>query len=252
MTEKLLRITVVGYGKMGRELANSAETFGAEVVEVVEAHLTEEKVLEKLRASDVAVILTSPDGAFLQVSRALRAGIPIVCGTTGWDRQIPEARLLCQQENGALLIANNFSLGVHIFFALNRYLSKLMQIFPNYKPSISETHHISKQDRPSGTATELAEQILGVRSDLEGWSLAENSPNERAIPVSSLREGRVVGRHIVEYSSGMDSISIRHNAKNRLEFVRGAVLAAKFILDKKGVFSMQDVLAEELSKIAQI
>lgn len=252
MTEKVLRVAIVGYGKMGREIANSAPDLGFEVGGVIDTNVPEDKAIEKLRASDVALVFTSPQGALPQVSRALQVGIPVVCGTTGWDKQIPEAKALCNQLGGALLIASNCSLGVHLFFALNNYLGKLMQKFPVYKPSISETHHSAKLDKPSGTAVELVHQILRIRPDIEAWNLVENSPKDNELPVASIREGRVVGRHIVEYSSDLDAISIRHNAKTRLAFVQGALAAARFICGKTGFFTMQDVLAEELGKIAEL
>lgn len=249
MNEKKLRIAVVGYGKMGREIVNSAEDFNIEIAGTIDVSTSEASALEILKDSDVAVIFTSPQGAFLQVSRALNAGIPVLCGTTGWENEIHTAKLLCNQLGGTLLIANNCSLGVHLFFILNSYLNNLMQKFPNYKISISETHHSTKQDKPSGTAIELANQILKTRDNLNAWALQENNPADTDIPITSLREGKVIGRHTVEYSSEVDTISIRHNARSRAGFVNGAILAAKFIADKKGIFSMQDVIEQELKPL---
>lgn len=247
MSEQRLRLALAGYGKMGREIVNMAPNFNIEISGIIYASLPEHKAIELLKTSDVAMVFTSPQGAFLQVSRALYAGIPVMCGTTAWEKQIPEAKKLCKELNGTMLIANNCSLGVNLFFALNDYLCKLMQKFTSYKVSIEEIHHSSKQDKPSGTALELASRIMQIRPDLQDWVLAEKSSSDNKIPINSLREGKVVGQHMVNYSSDIDSISINHKAKTRAGFVSGALIAARFIASRKGIFCMQDVLKQELN-----
>jgi 4-hydroxy-tetrahydrodipicolinate reductase len=170
----------------------------------------------------------------------------VVCGTTGWNEKIPETEAYCLQRGGTLLFASNFSIGVNILFDLNRRLAKIMGQFPEYKATMSEVHHVHKQDAPSGTAITLAEQILEGNRHVSSWCL--NGDNNKGkgvagqLPIKAIREGEVKGQHTIHYESPMDSITLSHDAKTRDAFAAGALLAAMFIKDKKGIFGMQDLL----------
>jgi 4-hydroxy-tetrahydrodipicolinate reductase len=188
--------------------------------------------------ADVAIDFSIPEAAFINISEALKKGIPVVSGTTGWLDRYDEILALCKEKNGSFLYASNFSLGVNLFFELNTKLAELMQNF-NYDVSITETHHTQKLDAPSGTAISLAEQILPFSSN-KNWVLDTNNKNN--ITISAKREKDVPGTHQVFYKSTIDEIEIKHTAKNRMGFAQGAVLAAVYIAYKKGVFSMKDVL----------
>jgi len=188
---------------------------------------------------DVAIDFSTPEAAFDNIRSCLEAGIPVICGTTGWLKHYEQATELCRREGGAFLYASNFSLGVNVFFALNEFLARMMGELPEYETEIEEIHHIHKQDAPSGTAITLAEGIL-AHSAYKGWEL-DGGKNEK-LPVHSRREGEVPGTHTVRYSSDIDSLEIRHTAHNRKGFALGAVVAAEWIVGKKGVFGMKDVL----------
>lgn len=188
---------------------------------------------------DVAIDFSIPDAAFDNISTCLTNGIPVISGTTGWLDRYDEAIELCKANNGAFIYASNFSLGVNIFFELNAYLADMMKNLAQYEVAMEEIHHTQKLDAPSGTAISLAEDII-ERSSYEGWG--DEKAAKQVIPITSRREAQIPGTHTVDYQSQVDSISIKHTAHNREGFALGAVIAAEWILDKKGVFSMKDVL----------
>lgn len=188
---------------------------------------------------DVAIDFSLPESAFDNISLCLKAGVPVVSGTTGWLDRYPEAVALCRETGGAMLYASNFSLGVNLFFALNEQLARLMQNAPGYAAHLEETHHIHKLDAPSGTAITLAEGVV-ENSDYSAWK-SEDAPG-LGLPIRSIREGEVPGTHVVSWSSPEDRIDITHTAHNREGFARGALFAASWLVGKQGVFSMKDVL----------
>jgi 4-hydroxy-tetrahydrodipicolinate reductase len=237
-----MNIALIGYGKMGHTIEQIATERGHQVVlRISSANRDTEFTAEKLKQADVAIEFTKPEAARDNVLRCLQSGLSVVCGTTGWNEDLPLAHKACTENNTAFLHASNFSIGVNIFFELNKRLAKLMNAQPAYKVSIEEIHHTAKLDAPSGTAISLAEQVVDQLERTKGWQLAPASDPE-ALPITALREDAVPGTHRVSYSSEIDDIEIIHTAHSRQGFALGAVLAAEFLAGKKGVFSMQDVL----------
>jgi 4-hydroxy-tetrahydrodipicolinate reductase len=236
----MLSIGLLGYGKMGKAIEQIALSEGLSIA--FRAGSAEPRRLnaDYLRQADVVIEFTRPEAAFEQVCACLEAGVPVVSGTTGWKAQLPEAEALCRARNGALLWSSNFSVGVNLFFALNRHLARLMAPRHEYQPQLSETHHIHKLDAPSGTAITLLEGILQETPRFDGWSLTPTS--ERDIPVQAIREGEVPGTHLVRWHSAIDEISIEHKAHSRQGFAAGALLTARWIHGKTGVFQMHNVL----------
>lgn len=230
-----MKIGLFGYGKMGKAIEQIAISRQHEIVFVQ----SEDFVKGTLSEVDVTIDFSVPSSAFQNIKKALENKIPIVSGTTGWLEDYQKAVAICQENNGGFVYSSNFSLGVNIFFKLNEYLAQMMHKFTDYKSSIMEIHHTQKLDAPSGTAITLAEQIVN-QTQLEAWVLAEDKEN--MIRVDSQREGTVPGTHIINYDSKIDSIQIKHTAHSREGFALGAVIAAEWIVDKKGVFTMKDVL----------
>lgn len=188
---------------------------------------------------DVAIDFSMPNAAFGNITSCFEHGVPVISGTTGWLDRFDEAKALCEKKQGAFIYASNYSLGVNIFFELNRYLAKMMRNLEQYQVSMEEIHHTQKLDAPSGTAITLAEGII-ENSDYQGWKL--DTAGAKEIPITAKRIGDTPGTHTVDYASKVDSIEIRHTAHNREGFALGAVIAAEWILGKKGVFTMKDVL----------
>lgn len=230
-----MRIALLGYGKMGKSIETIAVNRHHSISLKVSSHTSEFDFSD----TDVAIDFSVPTTAVTNIKRALDAGVPVISGTTGWLDQYDTMVDYCKEQNGTFLYASNFSLGVNLFFELNKKLSDLMSGFPEYKPEIEETHHIQKLDSPSGTAITLADQIIDV-SPYNSWSLEKGNPN--GIYINSIRTDNVPGTHEIIYNSDIDSISIKHTAHSRQGFAMGAVIAAEWIKDKKGVFSMKDVL----------
>lgn len=230
-----MNIALLGYGKMGKVIEAIALERGHNIV----LKVTEETGDYQLTNVDVAIDFSIPTAAVENISKCLNEGVPIVSGTTGWLNHYHDMVKLCQENNGSFLYASNFSIGVNIFFEINKRLGQLMSGYPNYKASIEEIHHTQKLDAPSGTAITLAETIL-TNSHYKQWSLEPENSNE--LPITAKRIENVPGTHEVFYVSDVDTLSIKHTAHNRQGFGLGAVIAAEWILDKKGVFSMKDVL----------
>jgi len=238
----MLKIGLFGYGKMGRAIESLAPQHGVEIAWRVTQENRAEVAPGLLRQADVVIEFTRPEAAFENVMLCLEANIPVVSGTTGWLEKLPEAQEFCQKNGGALLWASNFSVGVNLFFALNTYLSKLMNERAEYTPSVTETHHIHKLDAPSGTALTLVHEIIGRVQRSSGWALAPDAAKAGEIPVTAIREGEVPGTHVVKWESAIDEIAIEHRAHSRAGFASGAILAAKWLAGKQGVFTMKDVL----------
>lgn len=230
-----MKIALLGYGKMGKTIERIALERGHDVVQKI----TEDISSYDLEGIEVAIDFSIPDAAFKNITSCFEAGIPVVSGTTGWLEKYQQAVESCTRNNAAFLYASNFSLGVNLFFELNKKLSEMMQGFTEYSVDIEEIHHTQKLDAPSGTAISLAEQII-QSSPRTGWKLDKAGENE--IPIHAKREEDVPGTHTVSYKSAVDQISIEHVAHSRDGFALGAVMAAEWLYDKKGVFSMKDVL----------
>jgi len=236
-----MKIALIGYGKMGKAIEGIALQRDHEIVLRVSIDNLEDNTIEKIRKADVAIEFSGPESAFDNISRCLQAGVPVVSGSTGWLDRFEEARALCLQNKGAFLYASNFSVGVNIFFEVNKRLAELMAPHPGYNVSLTEVHHTEKRDAPSGTAITLAEQVLQQIGRKKQW-INHSSDNQDDLVIISDRVDPAPGTHKVLYSSAIDEIEIIHTAHNRQGFATGAVLAAEFLRDKKGVFGMKDVL----------
>ena len=230
-----MKIALLGYGKMGQVIEKIALQRGHEIV----LRKSIEDSFDGLENADVAIDFSAPDAAVENISTALKLGIPVISGTTGWLSEYENMVQLCKEKNTAFISSSNFSLGVNIFFELNEYLAKFMSKFDAYKVGIEEIHHTQKLDSPSGTAISLANGII-KNSSYENWTLENPMSNE--ILIDAKRIENVPGTHTVSYNSDVDLIEIKHLAHNREGFALGAVIAAEWILGKKGVFTMKDVL----------
>ncbi|HTL10431.1 MAG TPA: 4-hydroxy-tetrahydrodipicolinate reductase [Chitinophagaceae bacterium] len=236
-----LKIALVGYGKMGKAIEEIALQRGHEIVLKIDLNNADDLTTEHLQTADVAIEFTGPESAFNNVMKCLAAGIPLVCGSTGWLEHIEEAKEYCREHNGCFLYASNFSVGVNIFFEINKRLAALMNPHSEYAVSMEEIHHTQKKDAPSGTAVTLAEQVLEKIDWKKNW-VNQLSDDPQAIPIISKRIDPAPGTHLVRYQSPIDSIEIVHTAHSRTGFATGAVLAAEFVKGKKGIFSMKEVL----------
>jgi len=236
-----MKIALVGYGKMGRIIEQVAQSRGHEIVLRIDLDNAGDLVPEKLRAADVAIEFTGPHSAFANVMALLQAGTPTVCGSTGWLEHLPEAEALCQGKQGSFLYASNFSVGVNIFFEINKRLARLMATHPEYEVTLKEIHHTQKKDAPSGTGITLAEQVMEAIPAKTHW-VNRTAAGPHELEILSERIDPAPGTHYVRYHSEVDDIEIIHTAHSRNGFALGAVLAAEHIRDKKGIFSMHDVL----------
>lgn len=236
-----MKIALIGYGKMGHAIEEIALRRRHSVVLKVSIDNTEDNTLENLRNADVAIEFTGPESAYDNINKCFEAGIPVVSGSTGWLNRYEEAVWNCKAQNGAFLYASNFSIGVNIFFEVNKRLAQLMASQKEYEVSIEETHHTQKIDAPSGTAITLAEQILQVNPFKKQW-VNKESTNPSDLLITSKRIDPAPGTHRILYHSDTDDVEIIHTAHNRSGFALGAVLAAEFIYGRRGVFTMTDVL----------
>ena len=236
-----MKIALIGYGKMGHEIEKIALQRGHEIVCTIDINENDKFNSPEFKSADVAIEFTSPDSALQNFRNAFAANVPVVSGTTGWLEHLGEIKQACETDGKTFFYASNFSLGVNIFFALNNYLAKIMNQFPDYDVRMEETHHIHKLDAPSGTAITLAEGILDNLDRKKSWLLNETK-NENELQIKAFREGEAPGLHTVIYESEADSIRITHDAKSRKGFALGAVLAAEFTKDKKGFLGMKDML----------
>jgi len=229
-----MKIGIIGYGKMGKAI---------EKVAIDRGHLISFKTnncdLNLIKDVDVTIEFSTPESAFTNIKNCIDSNVPVVSGTTGWLEDLDDIKKLCDKKNGSFLYASNFSLGANLFFELNKKLAHLMSDKNQYKTSIDETHHIHKLDRPSGTAITLADDIIS-NSRYKNWELDSSSKDK--ININSSREKEVNGVHKVVYSSENDIISIKHEALNRNGFALGAVISAEWLVNKKGCFSISDML----------
>jgi 4-hydroxy-tetrahydrodipicolinate reductase len=236
-----MKIALLGYGKMGHAIEEIAVERGHEIVLKINDQNLEDLTKENIRKAEVAIEFTNPDSAFENILFCLKEGVAVVCGTTGWLSNKEKVEQECKELNGSFLYASNFSVGVNIFFELNKKLASLLKPHPAYNVAIEEIHHTQKKDAPSGTAITLAEQIIELSDTKNKWINEENA-NDNELSIISKRIDQVPGTHSVKYTSAIDDIEIIHTAHNRKGFAEGAVLAAEFIVDKKGIFEMKDVL----------
>lgn len=236
-----MKIALIGYGKMGKAIEEIATAKGDEVVLRISIDNPEDFTAANLQKANVAIEFSTPESAADNIKKCFDAGVPVVCGTTGWLQDLHAIKQYCIEKNSAFLYASNFSVGVNLFFALNKYLAELMRNRFEYNVTMEEVHHTQKKDAPSGTAITLAEQILDRSNTKKNW-VNDTTENENDLEIISKRIDEVPGVHTVKYNSPVDFIEITHSAYNRKGFASGAVLAARFIADKKGIFTMQDVL----------
>ena len=248
-----MKIALIGYGKMGKTIEKIAIERGHEIVSIIDIDNRDDFDSEAFRSADVAIEFTAPTVAYDNCKRAMAAGVKVVSGSTGWYQQNEaEMRSLCEQEGKTLFWSSNFSLGVAIFSAVNRYLAKIMNNFPTYDVAMEETHHIHKLDAPSGTAITLAEGILEnlgrksswVMGDLtnpDGSTTAGAAPKADELKIDAIRRDEVPGIHTITYDSPADSITITHDAKNRSGFALGAVIAAEYVNNHSGLLGMSNL-----------
>ncbi len=236
-----MKIALIGYGKMGKEIEKTALERNHEIgliVDIANTHELNEKNLSKV---DVAMDFSTPDSAYANILACFNANTPIVCGTTGWLDKFENVVNICKEKNQTFFYATNFSLGVNIFFSINKHLARIMNNFSQYDVMVEEIHHIHKLDAPSGTAITIARDIIELIDRKKHWELNQAS-DDTTLKITAIREDEVPGTHIVTYDSAVDSIEIKHAAKNRKGLALGAVLAAEFIKGKKGCFTMHDLL----------
>jgi len=236
-----MKIALIGYGRMGHEIEKAALERGHSINLIIDKDNLQDLNEANLAESDVVIEFTTPETAFGNVASCLKMKVPVVCGTTGWQDDYQRAEELCLQNDVSLIHSTNFSIGVNILFRLNAELARCVSAYPGYKPFIEEIHHTKKLDAPSGTAITLAGGISAQNGNYDGWGF-EREAGERMIPVRSVREGMVPGTHTISWDSEIDTISLKHEAKGRKGLALGAVVAAEFISNRKGVFTMEDVL----------
>lgn len=225
---------------MGREIAKIAVSRGHEVILRVDHDNAANITAADLAKGDVAIEFSTPATVVANIEKCFDAGLPVVVGTTGWYGEFARIASLCRQKDAALFYATNFSVGVNLFFKINTFVAELMSRYGDYDVSMEEIHHIHKLDKPSGTAITLAEQILQKIGRKKKWSIGERG--EEILHIQDRREGEVPGTHIVKYQSAIDDIEIMHKAHNRQGFATGAVLAAEFLKNRKGLFTMSDLI----------
>ncbi len=236
-----MKIALIGYGKMGKEIKTLAIEKNHEIVLEVNTHNIHTITVDDLKKADVAIEFTNPGGVVKNILKCFDANIPVVVGTTGWHTRIDELKQICTDRNQTMFYASNFSIGMNIFFRMNDFLSKIMNHYPDYDVFIQEIHHKHKVDSPSGTAITLANQIVKNIDRKEYW-VNEDSDVTKELSIISDREEEVAGTHIVNYFSEVDDIELTHVANSRKGFAVGAITAAEWVIGKKGVFGMDDLL----------
>lgn len=241
--ESAMNVALIGYGKMGREIEKILLQQGENIALLIDKNNSADLNPDNLREKniDVAIEFSTPETAYENIETCIRAGIPVVSGTTGWSDKLERVRSLCKENGGAFFYASNFSIGVNVMFKVNEVLAKMMDSFPQYDVTVEEVHHTQKKDAPSGTAITIAEAIVRHFSPKKKW-VGETTTEPDELEVLAVRRSIVPGVHTVTYESEDDIIELRHSAKSRRGFAMGAVLAARFIVGKKGVFSMDDLL----------
>lgn len=243
-----MKIALTGYGKMGHMIEKIAKERGHEVVCIIDKDNTSDFESDAFRSADCVIEFSTPATAVENIRRSFSHGIPVVCGTTGWTDAMPEVKALCDNGNGTFLFASNFSVGVNIFMAVNRYLARIMDGFTQYRPHMVETHHIHKLDHPSGTAITLAEDIIAETGRISGWCEPDGKGSSRCnkdniLEIDHIRHGEVPGIHTIDWDSAVDNISITHSAKSREGFALGAVIAAEWLAGKNGFHTINEVFS---------
>jgi len=236
-----MNIALIGYGKMGHEIEKIAISRGHTIVSIIDITNIADFDSPAFRSADVAIEFSMPDSAINNYRKCFEAHVPVVAGTTGWLEHMDEVKMACEDGKQTFFYASNYSLGVNVFFAMNKYLAKIMNNYPDYNVSMEETHHIHKLDAPSGTAITLAEGVIENVDRKGGWNLeVENKPSD--IAIHCIREGEIPGIHEIIYESESDVVSIKHESKSRKALALGAVIAAEFTSGKKGFLGMKDML----------
>lgn len=241
-----MKVAIIGHGRMGQLIEEVVKSRGLEISCIIDVDNLNDFSSETFRNSDVAIEFTTPGAAVDGILSCFAAGVPVVVGTTGWDADRENIKKMCEEGKGTLLYASNFSIGMNIFMAMNRYVTKIMDSFENYTPELTEVHHVHKLDHPSGTAVTLADELTKISSRIIKWvekELGEKTEPD-VLPVYHKREGEVPGIHTITWESECDSIIMTHDAKNRLGFARGAVSAAQWLAGKKGYFTIGDFLKD--------
>ncbi|MEQ9441042.1 MAG: 4-hydroxy-tetrahydrodipicolinate reductase [Cyclobacteriaceae bacterium] len=240
-----MHILLIGYGKMGKTIEQIAQSRNHQIVARIDQDNPQEWDTLNHKTVDVAIEFSQPDAAVPNIRQCLDRSIPIISGTTGWLNHKEEIEAYCRDKGGTFFYASNFSIGVNLFFRLNNYLAKLISPYPQYQPSVEETHHTEKKDAPSGTAITIAEGML-EQLPAKGWYLLEEGQSEDAsqLPIRAKREANVPGTHVVQYQSAMDTIEIKHTAHTREAFALGAVMVAEWVVSEqqRGVLTMNDFL----------
>ncbi|MBO4772851.1 MAG: 4-hydroxy-tetrahydrodipicolinate reductase [Bacteroidales bacterium] len=238
-----MKIALIGYGKMGHEIEKIAIERGNEVVITIDALINpQDFTAENLQKADVAIEFTRPDAAFDNYIKCFEAGVPVVSGTTGWLDKMPQIEKMCKEQGKTFFYASNFSIGVNIFFRLNKYLANIMKGFKDYDVKMQEIHHTQKLDKPSGTAKTLADDLVSILDNKSSW-IIDGQPKPSEINIDCLRIENVPGTHTVKYFSDIDDIEMTHTAHSRKGFALGAVLAAEFLCGKPaGLYGMDDML----------
>jgi 4-hydroxy-tetrahydrodipicolinate reductase len=239
--QMIMNIALIGYGRMGHEIETVAVKRGHVIKLIVDQDNTSDLNSLNLEKVDIAIEFSSPGAALKNIINCLSYKVPVVSGTTGWLEDYDTAVEICKKNKTSFIHSSNFSIGVNLLFRLNRELAKQMERYNDYKVSIEEIHHTKKLDAPSGTAITLASGIIDEHSAYERWCF-ENEKINICIPIRSVREGDVPGTHVVTWDSEIDTISLKHEAKNRKGLALGAVVAAEFICSRKGIFTMNDVM----------
>jgi 4-hydroxy-tetrahydrodipicolinate reductase len=237
-----MNIALIGYGKMGKEIEQIALSRGHKIALIVDAHNATTYTLDELKKADVAIEFSTPDSALGNIYKCFEAGVPIVVGTTGWLEKLEEVKKKCADKKQTLFYTSNYSIGVNLFFKLNQQLAKLMNNHKEYNVHMEEIHHVHKLDSPSGTAISLANQVIANVDEKKKWVNATTA-DKNELGIVSKRLDEVPGTHTVTYASNIDEISITHIAYNRKGFALGAVVAAEWVHDKKGVFGMEQLMA---------
>lgn len=241
-----MRILLIGYGKMGKTIEQIAKQRGHQIAGIIDRDNHADLQHFDATRVDVAIEFTEPRSAVSNITHCLHRGIPIVSGTTGWLDYKKEIKIMCKSQGGSFFYASNYSIGVNLFFALNKKLASLMDRQPGYKVSMEEVHHTEKKDEPSGTAITLAEGIIEHVDRTQDWKLSQDSPTDTDIPIEAIREPEVPGTHTVTYQSEVDTISIKHQAHSRQGFAMGAIMAAEWLPSRRGFFGMKDMLGIDL------
>lgn len=245
-----MKVAIIGYGRMGRLIEEVCKSRHLEISCIIDVDNVEKFSSEEFRQSDVAIQFSTPSSAVDGILACFAAKVPVVVGTTGWSDSLPEIKAMCEKGAGTLLYASNFSIGMNVFMAMNRYMTRILDGFDNYSPSLTEVHHVHKLDHPSGTAVTLANELTLISKRIKKW--VEKELGEKAssdiLPVYHRREGEVPGIHTVKWESECDSIIMTHDAKNRMGFAKGAVSAAEWLAGKTGFFTIGDFLTDVTGK----